>query len=308
MSSGRADISASANELYQRLRDQGIDLPRRESVAQYRLHVRAGFEAYVQRALEGFDGRIDTLEIAGVPCRQLTPAGWSEADGPCLVYAYGGGFVSGSTHEDQIIAAPLSKFSAARVVMVEYALAPECPYPAAREAMRRVYQALAAAHGAKRLVVGGESAGGNLALGLLQQLRDDGLEQPRCAVLLSPWCDLSNQGDSHAFNEGRDPSLNNAWVDIASAWYAADTAVDDPGVSPLCGDLQGLPPIMITSATRDLLLSQCLRLARRLRAAGVDCDLRVWEGLWHVFEFYPVPEADRSLAEMAAFIRAHSAA
>ena len=189
--------------------------------------------------------------------------------------------------------------------MVDYRLSPEHPYPEPQRDMRRVYPELLAQYGASRLVVSGESAGGNQALGLLQHILEQQLEMPSCAVLLSPWCDLSNSGDSHVFNYDRDPTLNNAYVDNASSLHANGHPLDDPGISPLYGDMHGLPPCMITSGSRDLLLSQCLRLAQKLRAAGVDCDLRVSEGMWHVFEFYPVPEARESIREIVKFIEAH---
>jgi monoterpene epsilon-lactone hydrolase len=300
-----AGMSDEAAACYQQMLDEGMTIPERDNLQAYRDEIRAGFEAFVQAALAGFEGRIEMLEIDGVACRQITPAGWQADSGRCMLYAYGGGYVSGSTHEDQIIAVPLARLAGVRIVMPEYRLSPEHPYPAPQQDMRRVYAALLEHYDAARLIVGGESAGSNQALGLMHYARDRGLALPRCAVLLSPWCDLANQGDSHIFNDGRDPTLDNTWVDRAAAWHAGDTALDDPGLSPLHGDMSGLPPCIITTGSRDLLMSQCLRLAARLRAAGVECDLRVWDGLWHVFEFYPIPEAQRSLAEIAAFIEAH---
>jgi acetyl esterase/lipase len=305
MTPRRAGTSAEAEALYRQLLDAGLKIPTRAGLSAYRAEVRAGFEPYVQAVLAAFDGDIDSIEIEGIPCRRITPAGWPRDSGRCMLYAYGGGYVSGSTHEDQVLAAPLAQQAGLRIVMPEYRLSPEYPYPAPQQDMRRVYPPLLRDYGAERLVVGGESAGANQALGLLQQARDDGLAMPRCAVLFSPWCDLANQGDSHVFNDTRDPTLNNAWVDIAAAWHAGDCALDDPGLSPIHADMAGLPPCIVTTGSRDLLMSQCLRLARRLRAAGVECDLRVWDGLWHVFEFYPIPEAARSIAETADFIRAH---
>ena len=120
------------------------------------------------------------------------------------------------------------------------------------------------------------------------------------------WVDLTGQGDSHVFNDNRDPTLNNHWVDVAAAMHAPGQPLQDPGISPLYGEFDGFPPTMITTGSLDLLLSDCLRLTHRLRAADVSCDLRVWEGLWHVFEFYPIPEAQTSIAEMAAFVKAHT--
>lgn len=301
----KADISAAAQALLEEMSRAGMKIASLETLQQYRDETRAGYAAWAEQAIAGFDGEITEIEIAGVRCRQLTPSAWSQNKGPCIQYAYGGGYIAGSTYEDLIITAPLAEHSAARVVMVDYRLSPEHPYPEPQQDMRRVYPVLLDVYGAARMVVSGESAGGNQALGLLHHIRDNGLMMPACAALLSPWCDLANQGDSHRVNDGRDPSLNNEWVDLAASWHANGQALDDPGISPLHGDMDGLPPIIITTGSRDLLMSQCLRLAQRLRAAGVDCDLRVWEGLWHVFEFYPMPEAGQSIAEIAAFIKTH---
>jgi acetyl esterase/lipase len=308
MTARKAGMSAAASALYQELCAVEPRTLHREDLQAYREQTRAGYEAYVQKALDAFDGNIETIEVEGLGCRQLTPRGWSRKQGECILYAYGGGYIAGSTYEDQIITATLARLSGMRIVMVEYRLSPEHPYPLPQQDMQRVYPALLDEYGADRLVVCGESAGGNQALGLLQHARDHDLALPRCAALFSPWCDLANQGDSHSFNDGRDPTLDNTWVDIAAAWHAGETALDDPGLSPIHGEMRGLPPCIITTGSRDLLLSQCLRLARKLRAAGVECDLRVWDGLWHVFEFYPIPEAELSIAEVADFIRRHCAA
>ncbi len=301
----KADISAEAEDVISGLHAAGIQIPTLDNLAQYRANTRAGYAPYVEQAIAAFDGEIKDIEIAGVGCRQLTPSTWSQNDGPCIQYAYGGGYVSGSNYEDTIITAPLAQHSRARVVMVDYRLSPEHPYPEPQQDMQRVYPVLLDVYGAQRLVVSGESAGGNQALALLHHIRGNGMVMPACAALLSPWCDLANDGDSHRFNDDRDPTLNNAWVELAASWHARGHALSDPGLSPLHGEMGGLPPTIITTGSSDLLLSQCLRLAQRMRAAGVDCDLRVWEGMWHVFEFYPIPEADRSIAEIADFIRAH---
>lgn len=305
MTERQAGMSAEAARLYQQLFEKGFEIRQRDQVTQYRAAVRAGFEADVQAAVAGFGGVIEMIDIAGIHCRQLTPRNWSEDSGRCMLYAFGGGYISGSTHEDQVLTAPLARHSGVRIVMPEYRLSPEHPYPLPQQDMRQVYPLLLNRYASDRLIVGGESAGGNQALGLMQHARENGLPLPRCAVLFSPWSDLSNQGDSHIFNDTRDPTLNNAGLDNAAAWHAGDCALDDPGLSPIHGDMAGLPPCIITSGSRDLLLSQCLRLAAKLRAAGVTCDLRVWDGLWHLFEFYPIPEAELSIIEIADFIKAH---
>ena len=305
MTNPAADISAAARALLAEMLEVGPVVPEVNDIPAYREAVRAGFEPSVEQALLGFDGDIEEIQIAGIGCKQVTPRGWSSESGGCIQYAYGGGFVCGSPHEDLVIAAPLAQASGARVVMVDYRLSPEHPYPLPQQDMRALYPALLDSYGAARLAVAGESAGGNQALGLLHHLRNRGLPLPACAALLSPWCDLANRGDSHGFNDKRDPSLSQPWVDIAARLHANGHPLDDPAISPLYGDMRGLPPTMITSGSRDLLLSQALRLAQRLRSADVDCDLRIWEGMWHVFEFYPIPEAEISIGEIAGFIRGY---
>jgi acetyl esterase/lipase len=300
-----AAMSSAAATLYQELRDAGLVIPSRQSLSTYRAALLDDSAAAIEKAIQAFDGVIEMIDVNGIGCRQLTPRGWRSAHDRVILYAYGGGYVSGSTSEDQVITAPLAQRSSTRIVMVEYRLSPQHPYPLPQQDMRQVYTALLEHYGAERLIVSGESAGGNQALSLMQHARDNGQALPRCAVLFSPWCDLANQGDSHIFNDARDPTLNNDWVDIAADLHAGDCPLDDPGLSPLHGDMRGLPPCIITTGSRDLLLSQCLRLAAKLHTAGVECDLRVWEGLWHVFEFYPIPEAQLSIGEIAAFIRAH---
>lgn len=305
MAGRKADMSVEAQQVFAELQASGITLPTAQNCVQYRKDLRDASQTHIESILDQYDVETTQVEVAGVPCRQQTPASWSSQDGICIVYAYGGGYVSGGTYEDQVITIAMASLANARVISVEYRLSPEHPYPAAQQDMSAVYQSLLELYGSTRLVISGESAGGNLALSLLQRVRDQGVALPRCAVLFSPWVDLSNQGDSHIFNDKRDPTLNNAWVDSAADLHADGHALDDAGISPIHGEMQGLPPCIITTGSCDLLLSQCLRLANRLRAVDVDCDLRVWEGLWHVFEYYPIPEARQSIVEVSCFIEAH---
>lgn len=304
----RADISAAARARIELLEAKGNLQPDLDNIAVYRRQLREDSADFVAERIAAFDGSIDMIDIAGVPCRQLTPAAWDSSRDAVVLYAFGGGYIAGSTCEDQVIALPLASLIPARIVMPEYRLAPEYPWPLPQQDIRAVYPDLLRVYGASRLAVCGESAGGNQAIGLLQHLRDGGLEMAACAAVLSPWIDLTHGGDSHDINGDRDPTLSTDWIEFAAAVFADGHPLDDPGVSPLFGDMHGLPPTMITSGSLDCLLSDCLRLARRLRDADVACDLRVWEGLWHVFEYHPIPEADVSLAEIATFIRRHSSA
>jgi acetyl esterase/lipase len=122
--SRKADISAQAKAVISELRAAGLTVPSLETLAQYRIDTRAGYAPNVERALAEFDGEISDIEVAGISCKQVTPSGWSQSHGPCIQYAYGGGYVGGSTYEDLVIALPLAKHCAARIVLVDYRLSP----------------------------------------------------------------------------------------------------------------------------------------------------------------------------------------
>jgi len=149
-----ADMSPEAAELYQQLRDEGMNVPKLGDLQEYREAVRAGFESSIQAAVSVFEGVIEIIEINGVRCRQLTPQGWQ--DGRCMLYAYGGGYVSGSTYEDQILTAPLAQHSGARIIMPEYRLSPEHPYPEPQQDMQQVYRALLPNPEPNQVIAGGE--------------------------------------------------------------------------------------------------------------------------------------------------------
>jgi len=130
---------------------------------------------------------------------------------------------------------------------------------------------------------------------------------PSAAALLSPWCDLTGRGDSLSSNDGRDPTLTAEYDRVASSFYAGENDRLNPDISPVYGDYgPGLPPTIITSGTRDLLLSHAIRAGRVLRDAGAKVDIRIWDDLWHVFEFDDrVPEAAQSISGIAEFLFAH---
>ena len=254
--------------------------------------------AEAERICKDHDVMMDETIVGGVRCLEVRPLSLV-VDWPVL-YAFGGGMVEGSPEEDLPVIAPLSALTGARVIAPDYRLAPEHPWPAALDDGFAVYREIAA----RPFASVGESAGGNLSLASMLKAKAEGLRLPGAAALLSPWCDLSNTDDSLTFNEGRDPTLARANSDLAAGYYAGANRVDHPLISPICGDFdRSFPPFVITTGTRDLLLSQAVRLSQRLRDCGVAVDLQVWEGLWHVFEWYEdLPEARQSLARIAAHL------
>ena len=300
--SARATLSKPAEAFLAELPEPVYEPLERETIGRRRALLRLAYTPGAERAIARHQVRTAEIEIAGVPCLEVLPE--SPQAGRTILYCYGGGFVVGSPFEDLTISAALAQGTGARVVSVNYRLAPEHPFPAARDDGLAVYRALAADGAPGALALAGESAGGNLALILLQQIYKEGLALPCALALLSPWADISNLGDSFAAN--RDPTLNLRNLEDAAHAYADGRDRRDPALSPLYGDFgPWVPPTLISSGTRDLLLSGCVRLARVMREAGSPVELRVWEGLWHVFEFFDqVPEGALSLGEFARFLDA----
>ncbi|MDA9308635.1 alpha/beta hydrolase [Amylibacter sp.] len=255
----------------------------------------------LKRILKSTNVTTKNITINEVSCLEVNPpkieVPWN------IIYGFGGGFVQGSPNEDLTIAAPLSAKIGAKVIIPDYRLAPENPWPAAVDDSFKVYQAICK----KPFGIVGESAGGNIALALMLRAKKAGLPLPSASALLSPFCDLDVSNDSQTFNNGRDPSLTIQNSKAAVRLYAGNNDISNPDISPINGTYDSsFPPCLITTGTRDLLLSLSVRLASVLRDSGVDVDLQVWEGLWHVFEWYDqIPEADQSISNIAKFLEKH---
>ncbi|MEM7238185.1 MAG: alpha/beta hydrolase fold domain-containing protein [Pseudomonadota bacterium] len=271
----------------------GFDMPT------LRAEGRAEADAATPGILAKWGVTLSEIDVLGIPCLEIMPQ--EARAGVTHLYCFGGGFVVGGPHEDLMLSAPLAAQSRTRVVAPYYSLAPEQPWPNAVADCCRVARALASTG---RLVISGESAGGNLALVATQDLMDRG-RQPVALGLLSPAADLRDPWDGEEFAD--DPTLNPAFVEEVHAVYAPGQDMSDARLSPVCGAFgPDWPPTMITTGTRDRLLGPCARLARAIRAGGGTVDMRVWDGLWHVFEYYPdIPEAAQSLAEIAEFLAGH---
>lgn len=246
---------------------------------------------------------VEWAELAGVPVQWVLPQ--AARDDAIVLYFFGGGHITGSPDEDLAITARLAHFSGCRICVPAYRLAPEHPYPAALDDALGVYEALLKKHRGQRIGLAGESAGGNLVLGLIGTAAAAGLALPDVVALMSPWCDLGHSGDSIRTLDGIDPTLDldHQLCHMARA-YAGGRDLTSPEISPLFAQVPaGFPPTVITSGTRDVLLSDAARLSTKLREAGVTVDLRISEGMWHVFEYYPdLPEAEASLRGIAAFM------
>ena len=210
-----------------------------------------------------------------------------------------------AVHWDSI--ARLCRDLGASATVPLYPLAPEHKSADVLDAMRALYDDVAAKHGAAGITVMGDSAGGGMALALAQMIREDGGELPDSLVLFSPWLDATADAPGQRDIEPRDRMLAVSGLEACGAMYRGELAPDDPKVSPLFGPLEGLPPMAIFSGTNDILLVDGRRLHDKLTALGSRSHVyREYPGMFHVWMLLPVPEGRQALEETADFIRHHA--
>jgi len=249
--------------------------------------------------------RAEPVVADGVPGEWVIPK--HAADDRAILYLHGGAWVMGSPRTHRALVADLARRAGVRALSLDYRLAPEHPYPAALDDGVAAYDWLVAS-GIEpgRIVVAGDSAGGNLALALLLRLRDAGTPLPAGAVLLSPVTDLRLSGASHTTRKAVDPFFAKADLRAFVELYAGSHDLRDPYLSPLGAELGGLPPLLLHVGDREVLRDDAVGLGERACAAGVEARTVVWPGMTHVFQVqtFLLPEARRANAEIGAFIRA----
>jgi epsilon-lactone hydrolase len=221
-----------------------------------------------------------------------------------VLHFHGGGYCTGSAHTARLWAAHLSAQADCTVVLPEYRLAPEHPYPAGLDDVRAVLKALLSAGKPGSLVVSGDSAGGGLALALVLSMRDQGEELPAGCVLLSAWLDLGRDRRADPALVRRDVLLSPDWLDACARAYAEPAAWTDSMVSPLHAEHADLPPLLIQAGTDELLAPDSELLAASASAAGVEVTYTRWPRMWHDFALSPglLAAADSAVAQAAWFV------
>lgn len=293
-----------------------------EDLERYVLEMRTRAERLLARLSPGRDIEVARLlgsPVAGLAVAQRTHGGppadrvgfgeWLAAAPRVILHLHGGGYFMGSSITHRGFGAALARVSDAVVVLPDYRLVPEHPYPAALDDAEAVVRWLTETCRVDpaRLAVTGDSAGGGLAAALLVRLRDRGAALPACYVGVSPWLDLAGSGDSVTELDGIDPWIPAAMLPLPARFYAGELRLDDPRVSPLYADLSGLPPTLLYVGGDEVLLDDAVRFTARARAAGVAADCGVYPGLWHVFPAFPgLPETRDVLAEVGGFVRRHT--
>ena len=234
---------------------------------------------------------------------------WVETQGAptngVLYFVHGGAFVLGSLPAYRTLVARIAQAAGRRAFVVDYRLAPEHPFPAGFVDVTAAYRGLLKEHAPEDIALCGDSAGGNMILALLHEIGASDLPMPAKAGLMSPVSDLRGINPSLTENRRRDPLIPLRWAMRGVEAYLAGQSPDVPRLSPVLGDFAGCCPVMFQVGESEVLRDDSLVMADRLRAQGVQVDLRLWPHVPHVWHLMSgrVPEADAGIAELGAFLK-----
>jgi len=290
-------------ELIATLRQGQLDL--RADVAT----LRVAFNDVMARIPVASDVDYISTTIGGVNAIDVTIRGIDTAN--MILYFHGGVYVIGSAATSVPLVSDLARRAQARALTVDYRLAPEHPYPAAVDDARAAYEGLLAQGvDAGQIALAGESAGGGLAVATLLALRDAGTPLPSSAFLMSPYADLTLSGETILQNQATDLVLTPEGLRLRVPDYVGGADASNPQISPVFGDLSGLPPLLIQASSHEILLSDALRLARKAAIDGVPVTLEVTPGVPHVFQGFAavLDEGNAALDRASTFLKTQFAA
>ncbi len=268
----------------------------------------AGEIAPTDPTIAEFGVRLSRTSIGGVPALEIMPPKIAD-ETRVIVFLHGGAYVSGTAAEALETTVPLAAALGLRTLSIDYTTAPAAGWrQITAEVVAVMRGLLAAGYRPADIVLVGESAGGGLAAGATLRMRDENVPMPAALVLLSPWTDLTNGGDSAITLAAADPLLSyDRLLGAAAAAYAAPGDLRNPWVSPVYGDFKpGFPPTLVQVGTRELLLSQSVRLVAALEDAGITARLDLHDGMPHLFQrHWALPEAKRAMVHTKRFLTQH---
>ena len=254
--------------------------------------------------ITAFGVRVEPDKINGLYAEWLTPK--NRMDGKLLLYLHGGGYVIGGCDMHRQMVSHIARAGRIRALLPEYRLAPEHKFPAAIDDAVAIYRSLLEMGiKAEDIVFAGDSAGGGLTVATMLALRDAGDPLPAAAVLLSPFLDVAGSGASMQTRVEKDPWFHPEDLLVIADYYCEPHQRRFPLISPVFADIEGLSPMFIQVGDDEILLSDSERIADQCIAAGIDVELEVWPGMWHVFQVFTrkMPEAYQAIGKMGAYIQ-----
>lgn len=254
------------------------------------------------------DVGVEHVMVAGRAAEWLRAPGTQP--GRAILYLHGGGYVMGSLNTHRSLGGEISRAAQAAVLLVDYRLAPEDPFPAAVEDGVAAFRwLLEQGFAPKNLAIAGDSAGGGLAAAMLVSARDQDLPMPAAAVCISPWSDLTCSNESYRTRAEADPMVSPDIGNMANL-YLQGKDPKQPYASPNFADLRALPPLLIHVGRDEVLLDDSIKLHEKAKADGVDSTLEIWDDMIHVWHaFHPMlPEGKQAIERVGAFLRDKRAA
>jgi epsilon-lactone hydrolase len=247
---------------------------------------------------------VSQYNLNGVPVLDIRPADWHD-NHKVLVYTHGGAYTMFSARSTLVLAAPVSRATGLRVISVDYTVAPVAYWPQIQNQVINVFNALLqSGYKMKDIALLGDSAGGGLALNSVLSMRDSGMGMPAAVILLSPWADLTDRGDTMHTLANTDPIIGMKMLTNSALAYARGTDLSDAKVSPIYADYsKGFSPTLIVIGTKEMFLSTAVRLHQIMQRSGQNAQLDIYEGMWHVFQHAPIPEAEISLNKINHFLQ-----
>lgn len=248
--------------------------------------------------------KFDAVTVGGIKALRTLHGASTEG---VVLYLHGGGYIIGSPSTHRGITGHLARASGHTIIAPDYRLAPEHPFPAALDDAEAAYEGLLKdGHAPASIAIAGDSAGGGLAIALAMRLRDKGRPLPASLTVFSPWVDLTHD---HLYSPECEPVLQPRWIEKAARLYTGQEPRTNPLISPIHGDLSGLPPLLIQVGSEEILLNDAQRLSDRVNQQGGEATLEIYNSLWHVFQVHAgqLDRATDALTDAAAHLNRHRA-
>ena len=256
--------------------------------------------------------KIEKLQIGTIPTEKHTLKNIKVPDPMIMLHLHGGGYFSGSAEMYRAFLSGLCKKFQVHAYCISYRLVPEYSYPAALDDAFTAYRWLTEEKSipAEKIIILGDSAGGGLALALLHRIGQSSLTQPKCAICISPWTDLTLSFDSYKYNRENDAFFNFTNLENAAKLYIGNDSAENPEISPIFGDFSSFPPVFLQVGSTEMLLNDSTVIAEKIKEQGVSVTIDVWEGLFHDFPIFsrmPVigrlaPEFRQAINNMKRFL------
>jgi acetyl esterase/lipase len=254
--------------------------------------------------------KIEPSTAAGRPAEWVTASERAQEAKKVVLYLHGGGFFMSSPAEHRPLTWRMARACERRVLAIDYRKAPDHAFPSWLDDAFTAYgELLAQGHSPSDIVVGGDSAGGNIALALVHRLRREKVALPEALVLFSPWADLACGGETFRTKRLRDAMFDAASVRALGRYLTRACDVRDPEVSPIHADFTGYPRMLLFAGSTEVFLDDVRTVFKRARGAGVDAELFVYRHLPHVFPFFSkvIPRAKGAFTEVSRFVKAREA-